>query len=348
MKKLLTLLACAALMTVGCNPTVNPGPDPSDSPSADASGEPAPGESEDPSAEPSESVTKADIVGTWEWDGEPVYVFKEDGSYTFTRWGETRTGTWVLNEDKISFTPKGSEPWDVEFKLIGGKAWMVLIFDDSDAEVPFRSFENYRKKGTTVVSEDLGDGRWDAVRDGLPPAEYSADADYTFCMVVKGMGVDLYVPAWGYHIQGNFTLEDGRMKISTDEDHVWWGAYMEGDLNWGSIGWNMSGPPSEESDDPWADTWDYSYGSMNAETFALQSPYTWYSVAELKAMGKEPKEDDPEYKNNPTLFKFMLWETADGVYQNALDLCDFDFCVAPDGKTAFGGAIGLSPCIYKR
>jgi len=43
-----------------------------------------------------------------------------------------------------------------------------------------------------------------------------------------------------------------------------------------------------------------------------------------------------------------MWEWAENTRESALDLCDFDLCVSPDGKEAFGGAVGLTPWFYKR
>lgn len=291
-----------------------------------------------------EKVTKADLIGSWGMDETPTFVFKEDGTYTESRWEENISGQWTMSENKLSFTPNGGEAWDAGFMLIGGKAWLVLVYEDDDPEYKFRSFENFRKIGATVASGTLTDGRWDAPRDGFAPASYTKDASYTFCMLIKGTTIDLYVPMWGYHIQGSFTLSDGKMHIETDDDHIWFGAYMEQDGDYGSIGWNAWDTPSED----YRATWDDSYGSMNAETFELQSPYRYYTVNEIKAMGKKPDPNDNEYKTEPWKFKFMIYEWGENVHENCMDLCDFNLCVAPSGKEAFGGAIGLCPWIYKR
>lgn len=291
-----------------------------------------------------EKISQSDLVGSWGYDETAVFVFKADGTYTETEWETTITGKWAMNDNKLSFTPNGEEAWDTEFQLIGGKAWLVMISEDGEGETKFRLCKSYRKLGATVDSGTLTDGRWDATHSGIKPASYEKDTDYTFCMVVKGNNVDLYVPMWGMHIQGPFTLADGKMHIEADDDHIWQAAYKTGDSVSGSIGWSAWGCPAEEFES----TWDDSYGGMNAETFELQKPYTWYSVNEIKAMGEKPVPGDPKYENNKFMFKYMLYEYGENVGENARGLCDFDLCVAPNGQEAYGGAVGLSPWIYKR
>lgn len=292
-----------------------------------------------------EPATTADLVGSWGWDNTPNFVFKADGTYTETRWEETTTGKWSLADGKLSFTPTGSETWEAGLVLTGGKAWIALVYESDDPEYPMRSFESYRKIGATVKSAALTEGRWDAPRNGIKPAQYEKGDAYTFCMVVKGKTVDLYVPMWGYHVQGAFTLEDGKMHIEADDDHIWSGLYIDGTDSDAWFGWNGWGPPDDENVPA---TWDESFGSMNSETFELQSPYVYYTVNELKAMGKQPDPTDKEYLADPFAFKFRIYEWALGIHENAQGLLDFDLCVAGNGKEAYGGAVGLSPWLYKR
>ena len=287
-----------------------------------------------------EAVTNADLVATWEGQDNCSLVFKADGTFTQSRWGESIDGTWSLSDGKLSFTTKGSEPWYAGAVLTGGKAWLALVYESEDPEYPMRSFENYRKKGATVQSAALTDGRWDAPRDGIKPAKNDKNTSYTFCMIVKGKTVDLYVPAWGYHIQGTFTLEDGKMHIEADDDHIWSGNYIFRDSDGGSIGWSAWGPPDDENK---PETWDDSYGSMNAETFELQAPYRYYTVNELKAMGRKPVKPEDDFD-----FDCRIYTWAEGIHDNCQDLMNFDLCVAGNGTEAYGGAVGLSPWLYKR
>ena len=287
-----------------------------------------------------EAVVQADLVGTWRME-ENSFEFKADGKYTATQWGEAVSGQWTLDGDKLTCTPTGGQAWDAKVVLTGGKAWLALVYEEGEGDNLYRSFENFKKEGATVQSAALTDGRWDAPRNGCRPKEYTKATSYTFCMVVKNGKVDLYVPAWGFHIQGSFTITNGRMHIETDDDHIWQGLYIDPD---GSFGWNAWGSPLGENDP----NWDNSYPAMNAETFALQSPYRWYSISDELKMGKKPSQTDPEYQADPFAFQFRIYEWAENERDNASGLLDFDICVTADGKEAYGGAVGLSPWLYKR
>ncbi len=284
------------------------------------------------------------LVGSWGWNETPQLVFNNDGSYKDTRWEGNVTGKWSLKGDKLTCTPNGEEAWDANIILTGGNAWLVLVYEDNQGGNKYRSFENFRKIGATVSSGKLTDGRWDATRSGYKPAKYEKSTDYTFCMVVKGNTVDLYVPAYGWHIQGTFTLTDGKMHINADDDHIWQAAYKTGDAEEGSIGWNAWGCP----DEAYESTWDDTYGAMDAENFTIQSPYTWYTVNQILAMGEKRRPGDPSYENERYMFKYMIYDYGENLHDNAQAFLDFDLCVAANGTEAYGGAVGLSPWIYKR
>ncbi len=289
-------------------------------------------------------VTQADFVGNWGWDEKATFKFKDNGSYEEVGYdGETTSGSWSYKNDKLTLTPRGGNAQECGVVLTGGKAWMVLIDEGGEGEQKYRSFESFRKIGATVQSGKLTDGRWDAPHGGgYKPAAYTKDASYGICMLVKGNKVDLYVIAWGLHIQGTFTITDGKMHIETDNDHIWEGLYI--DHNTGSFGWNAWGAPDESFEE----TWDKSYGTMNAETFELQSPYTYYSISQEFAMAKKPDENDPEYKADPFAFKFRMYEWAENQLRIAQELCDFDICVAENGQEAYANTVGMSPWFYKR
>ena len=282
-----------------------------------------------------DKISAADFVGSWgQGESEDVFVMNEDGSYTSDRWGESSSGKWTFNEEEstITFTPSGSEAWTTKVLLIGGKAWLGFIEEsDPSEEYPFRSTECFRKAGATVKSGTLGDGRWDAPHGGLKPDQYTEDPDfidYILCLVVSGNNIDLYVPMWGEHIQGTFTLDDGRLHIETDDDHIWVGLTISrGEESW-SYGWNA-----------WNDEMDCL--SMNPETFELRG-YTWYTVNALRDMGHEPV-DYTDYS-----FEAAIWNYADQLHWDAMDLCDFELCVTDDGKEAYSGVVGLFPWLYKR
>jgi len=277
-----------------------------------------------------EKITSADFVGSWgQGEDTDMLVLKEDGSFAQKGWNETISGKWSFNEkdNTITFTPDGSEAWTKGVLLIGGKAWLVLV-EESDG---FRFVESYRKAGAKVDSGTLGDGRWDAPHTGVKPAQYTEDADYRLCLLVSGKNIDLYVPMWGYHIQGTFTLNDGKMHIEADDNHIWAAKEISvGDSDNWYFGWNAWGDGPDDGP------------SMNRETFELNGRYTWYTVNELKKMGHEPHGDTDHS------FEAAIWGAGQQVHDEAMELCNFELCVSPDGKEAFGSAIGLTPWFYKR
>jgi hypothetical protein len=59
-------------------------------------------------------------------------------------------------------------------------------------------------------------------------------------------------------------------------------------------------------------------------------------------MGHAPKDD---YDHS---FEAAIWNAGQQVHDEAMELCNFDLCVSPDGKEAFGAAVGLTPWFYKR
>lgn len=277
-----------------------------------------------------------DLYGTWKNPNGsfPVLNLKQDGTFTYTAYeGDTeQKGTWSYDGSSLTRTFEGSTDKDVApVVLTGGKAWLVLVYDD-EFEIDGTTIKNricdiYRKDGATVASGTLTDGRWDAPHDGVKPAEYTDQVDYNMCLLVEGNTVDLYVPMWGLHIQGSFTLSDGKMNISTDAENIWKAVVIEGDENYGSIGWNA--------------------GNMNPETFELMGEYKWYTISEIMAKGARP-EGNPEYHEKPWLFKFMIYEFAENELDIAMDLCGFGLCVAESGTEAYGYSAGRGTCFYKR
>ena len=308
---LFAAIACAALLFAGCGKT-----NPSD-----------PDQGTNPVVE--EKITSADFAGSWgQGEDTDMLVLKEDGSFAQKGWDETISGKWSFNEkdNTITFTPDGSDAWTKGVLLIGGKAWLVLV-EEYDG---FRSVESYRKAGAKVDSGTLTYGRWDAPHTGIKPAEYTAETDYRICMVVSGKNIDLYVPIWGYHIQGTFTLNDGKMHIEADDNHIWAAKEISvGDSDNWYFGWNAWGDGPDDGP------------SMNRETFELNG-YTWYTVNELKKMGHEPHGDTDHS------FEAAIWAAGQQVHDEAMELCNFELCVSPDGKEAFGSAVGLTPWFYKR
>ena len=303
------------------------------------------------------SGLEALLVGEWQksyYEEDwmyPMYVFNDDGTYTVKdiEWdydgnmSEVEShGTWTVDEDSKVLTLKsqGGEEQTFDAVVIGGGAWLVLGGEESDEGWNYRWVQNYHKVGQETVSGPLADGRWDAPFDGVVPEEYDRGVDYRMVLLVSGNTVDLYVPVWGRHIQGTFTLENGFLNIETDAEHIWqacWGRRAE-EGDGGFIGWNASGAPSEEFED----TWDYSYNTIDAETFVPQWPYQWLSVAELKAMGTEP---DGDYHYT---YEELVWDFAQNVLEESLEMCRFDFCVNDEGTEAYSSIVGLDLWLYRR
>lgn len=274
-----------------------------------------------------------DLYGTWQNPSGvyPVLNLKKDGTFTYTAFPDDpeQKGTWSYDGSNLTRTFEGSTDKDVApVVLTGGKAWLVLVYDDEfeidGTTIRNRICEIYRKKDATVASGTLTDGRWDAPHDGVKPAEYTDQVDYNMCLLIEGNTVDLYVPVWGEHIQGTFTLSDGWMYISTDEDHIWKALEIDvtDQMNW-SFGWNA--------------------GNMNPETFELLGEYKWYTINELKAMGQKPGVNDPLWE-----FRFAIYAAAENELDIARNLCGFGFCVAESGTEAYGFCAGMGKCFYKR
>ena len=305
----IAMLAAAALMIAGCDGVDDPANNTSDGP-----------------------ATNADLVGKWAWNEDTSIEFKANGTYSELMWGTSTSGSWSLDKGVISFRQPDGGEWEATAVLTGGKAWLALIQEDE--ERGFRSINNYLKEGATVQSGKLSNGRWDAPFNGVKPAQYTADVDYGLILLIDGNKITMYIPAWGYRIEGTYTLKDGKLHIETDDDHISRGYYLSDN----SLSWQASGRIDDETDTEM---------NFNPETFELRPPYEWYSVNDLLAMGKKPSQTDPEYQANPYLFKFLVYEEGESVRKAGLDQCNMKFCVAANGREAYGG-MGVSGWLYKR
>lgn len=352
---LIAAIAVSALLAAGCGKDDPVGP--SDDPGKENSGQTDdPGKTEEPKPTEEPTVTLASsLVGKWSeiamsqsGDDEQWLVdFKEDGTCIVNEYDwETesysqKTGTWSVDEKAytLTVTPAGEETSTCEVELIGGGAWLALIYDYQDENWRSREVMNLHKLGADVKSKPIPDGRWDAPHNGFPPESYDKTVDYRFSMIVEGDKVDLYILPWGMHLQGKYTQDKGMIALELDQAHVWQAAYMESDgAGGGWIGWSAWGPPSED----YEDTWDYDCGGINPETLEPQSPYQWYSIEELLAMGVKPDDD------TPLTFDEILWEYADNLWGTAREFERFDLCVNEDGTRIYCNVVGLVGCMYKR
>ena len=299
---------------------------------------------------------EASLVGEWkkslyeeEWI-YPIYTFNEDGTYTVKdiEWDDSgqkeveTSGTWAVNVEAKTLTlkPQRGEAQTFEALVIGGGAWLVLGGEESDEGWNSHWVQSFHKVGKEAVSGPLTDGRWDAPFEGVVPEAYTRDVDYRMVLLVSGNTVDFYLPPYGRRIQGTYTLDKGILSIETDAEHVWqacWGRHAISG-NGGFICWQASNPPSEEFED----TWDYSYNSIDAETFVPQSPYQWRSVAELLELGTEPQN------GYTSTYEEIIWSFAKDILDDSLAMCSFGFCVNDEGTEAYSNIVGLDLWLYKR
>ena len=294
------------------------------------------------------------LVGEWQksLDDEewiyPIYTFSEDGTYTVRdiEWDDSgqkeveTSGTWAVNVEAKTLTlkPQRGEAQTFEALVIGGGAWLVLGGEESDEGWNSHWVQSFHKVGKVPVSGPLTDGRWDAPFEGVVPEAYTRDVDYRMVLLVSGNTVDLYVPPYGRRIQGTYTLDKGILSIETDAEHVWQACWGRSTTNGSFIGWSASGPPSEEFED----TWDYSYNSIDAETFVPQWPYQWRSAAELLEFGTKP-DTDPRYT-----YEELVWDFAMNFLSESIEMCNFEFCVNDEGTEAYCSMHGLDMWLYKR
>lgn len=210
-------------------------------------------------------LTEADMVGTWVvalGDGEtdPAnLVLNSDGTYTHSWEGseeDPETGSWSVKDGKFSIDLAD------DTELMASNTALALIYIDEEFET--RSFALYFKKGATVKSPALTDGRWDAPRWGYKPEKYTETEDYWCSFIVDGSSLDAYILAWGFHMAGTYSQDGGTLKYNVA--NTWQGIYRDS----GSWGWSAVGPPGGLGLE---DTWDYTIPNMNPETFEIRSPW---------------------------------------------------------------------------
>ena len=169
------------------------------------------------------SANSDDLVGVWENTNEnfdETITLEKNGNYIQVdgeyelkgKWEQKESVLIILTED-----PEGGKEMqrsEVKFKLIGGKAALVTEVDCGD-EV-YHSL--YYKKGAQVKSGALKDGRYDAPHSGI---KGTGNYDRTFTFLVKGNNVDMYIHAWGTHLKGTYTIENGVFKFNITEG--WYG-----------------------------------------------------------------------------------------------------------------------------
>ena len=252
-----------------------------------------------------ESMSLKDYVGTWK-DSDVTLKIEENGSFTSTVGNVMFKGVCSLTAGKMKFTPEGEEAYEVEPKLLGDNT--ALVFIDGDSKQ--RGFQLFFKDGVTVKSGKLGNGRWDAPHDGVKPAdENSVYNDYWISLIVDNNVADLYVLAWGFHVRGTYTHENGSFKY--DSPAFWQGIYRYGD----SFGWSAYGAPGSYDPEVHGQYVDDGVANMNPQTFQLKQP--WYF-----------EQGDPMHNYAP--------------------VSNIRLVVSDDGKEAYCSTAGLTFWMYKR
>lgn len=158
-----------------------------------------------------------DLIGVWQNtnEGAPwVFTVNKDGSYSKEYSDFKEEGTWKIEKGTLILVDSEGILEDYSTILLGGKAALVLRNETEDEVY----YELFYKKGATVKSGALKDGRYDAPHNGI---KGTGNYDRTITFIVKGNQLDLYVHAWGTHLQGTYTIENGYLKFNATKG--WYG-----------------------------------------------------------------------------------------------------------------------------
>ena len=173
------------------------------------------------------SANSDDLVGVWENTNEnwgQTITLEKDGTYVETIGSDQTKGTWSLKGSVLTILTPAQEEGEMErldlnVKLLGGKAALVAEGESEDDFMGKTVYHYlYYKKGAQVKSGALKDGRYDAPHSGL---KGTGNYDRTFSFVVKGNEVDMYIHAWGTHLKGTYTIENGVFKFNITKG--WYG-----------------------------------------------------------------------------------------------------------------------------
>jgi hypothetical protein len=116
------------------------------------------------------------------------------------------------------------------------------------------------------------EGRWNVWRGAENPQ------DYTFSLIFKGNKLDVYIIAWGVHVEGTYTYANDEVTYNI----------TKAQKAWSDVSFDEKGKMI---------TYHWMAGDMDKDTFALVPGYDWYPL---------PK-DDPSYPGDMlSKFKFKL------------------------------------------
>lgn len=117
------------------------------------------------------------------------------------------------------------------------------------------------------------EGRWNVWRGADNPQ------DYTFSLIFKGNKLDVYIIAWGVHVEGTYTYANDEVTYNITKAQKAWT-----DVTFDEKTGEMI-------------TYSWMAGDMDKDTFELVPGYDWYPL---------PK-DDPSYPGDMlSKFKFKL------------------------------------------
>ena len=103
-------------------------------------------------------------------------------------------------------------------------------------------------------SADL-EGRWNVYRNADDPS------DYTYSLIFKGNKLDVYIIAWGEHVEGTYTYANNEITYNITKQ---WKAWT--DVTFDEKG-NMI-------------TYSWMAGDMDKDSFELLPGYEWYPLAD--------------------------------------------------------------------
>ena len=103
------------------------------------------------------------------------------------------------------------------------------------------------------------EGRWNVYRNADDPS------DYTYSLIFKGNKLDVYIIAWGEHVEGTYTYSNSEITYNITKQ---WKA-------WADVTFDEKGNMK---------TYSWMAGDMDKDTFALLPGYDWYNLP----------DDDPQ------------------------------------------------------
>lgn len=188
-------------------------------------------------------MSSKDLTGIWvntlvPGDYVETLTITKDGNYSIASVNWKDEGKYTYEDGKLFFDEKEADYFEVN-SVCGGNAMTWYYEEDETGHKDF-AFIWFRKEAK--FSKKLKEGRWNA---------YIVPEDYIASYIFKGQEFDLYITAWGVHLKGTYTHENGVLTLNITESYKAW------EITAGYKGWAA--------------------GGMDPETFELKSPYKWYS-----------------------------------------------------------------------